>query len=130
MEWNDLTIKERTSEKLRFNFIMELLEEVMPEFTVSLSLARQDYPSPVVKFDGTTISSPYTINNVRTGNHHVECVAAGYYEYDEIIRFTPSSYTHTITLAPAQYSFVFTEPYYQDESFVMKFDGEEIEFTL
>lgn len=150
MQWTDLTIQERNSQKKRFNILAsmghedidEQLDEIEAEidsldervtrlegfvrFTVTLTL-KEDYDDITVKFDNVEIEAgedgKYTINNVVLGMHSVEAHADGYGGYYERKFFSPEDCELEIELLVGTFDvFIQTEPAATDDM-VFKWDG-------
>lgn len=154
MQWTDLTIAERTSEKKRFDIlasmgnegIEEQLDEIEAEidslddrvtrlegfvvFTVTLTL-KEDYENITVKFDGEEIEAgaddKYTITDVMLGMHTVEAHADGYGGYFENRLFTPDDCELEIELLVGLFDVeITTEPPASD---AMTFKWNDTEIT-
>ena len=111
MEWNNLTIAQRTSEKQRFNILSKLagkdserldaieaeledidaritrLEKLQP-LTVNLTVLPAEANPATVKFDGESVTyadEKYSISDVLSGEHAVSIKSTGYQDYEDTI---------------------------------------------
>lgn len=116
MQWNDLTIAQRSSEKQRFNILAKDVEKIedidarikrlekLQPLTVDITVLPAEANPATVKFDGQAVTyadSKYSVSNVLTGEYELSVKSEGYVDFADTIAVDIDNTEFEVTLEEA-----------------------------